>query len=720
MDVARRVLGLSLALASVLGGVAAARTTADDVPCTPRASAAYTARVTDALRSGRDVWGERLLAAPGGPTYAGASGRLAPVTFARSPKGALLTRSGVYYVPLAMPKGSAGATEVMLHVADGGTILARRATGAAIEIAVGADGRERYGSCLTRLARARLADGWLPILVTGYRDRSGSRYAQESFAARTAGGALASFVRVTATARARTLVRIGSLSIAVPGGATRTAHVRWAPPGRPVLVSEDAYATARDSVSRYWRSRLREGAQVDVPEQRVRDAGRALLVQGLGLTWRYSIGNAYEQFSFPESVDDALVLGEYGFGDLARAILLSALPARPTPYPNWKRGEKLLGFGSHYRRFRDRATLARATPVLRGFLRDLEQQIGANGLLPRERYSSDIADEVYGLHAQARIWQGLREIGWAWRHAGEAALAGRARSLATRLGLGIRAAVDRSQRSLADGSVFVPMRLLDDVEPYAKVTESRAGSYWNLVAPYALASGIFAPSSPEARGTLRYLDRHGARMLGLVRTRASVLYGPMAGGARSGINPVYGNNASRFLAALDEPDRLALALYGQLAVGMALRTFVAGEGTTAAPLDGVAPRTTYLPPNAAANASFLATLRLVLVHESTSGLDLAFATPRAWLAAGKRISVSRMPTRFGPLSYAIDAGTRSLRVTIEVPARTPPGRLRLRLRLPTGERLGATSPKRPVDVRTQTIDLSGLRGTVELEVARRR
>ena len=31
-----------------------------------------------------------------------------------------------------------------------------------------------------------------------------------------------------------------------------------------------------------------------------------------------------------------------------------------------------------------------------------------NGLLPRERFSSDVGDRVYGLHTQALVWQGLR------------------------------------------------------------------------------------------------------------------------------------------------------------------------------------------------------------------------------------------------------------------------------------------------------------------------
>jgi hypothetical protein len=149
-------------------------------------------------------------------------------------------------------------------------------------------------------------------------------------------------------------------------------------------------------------------------------------------------------------------------------------------------------------------------------------------------------------------------------------------------------------------------------------------------------------------------------------------------------------------------------------------TLVGGEGTSIAPLAGAYARTAYLPPNAAAGASFLATLRLALVHETAAGLDLAFATPRRWLAPGARITVERLPTRFGPVSYSIAAAAAALRVRVEVPTRDSPRRLRLRLRLPAGERIGTITPRRPVDRRTQTIDLSGLRGSVELTISRSR
>ncbi len=708
------ILGTVAALAAV---AAAARGQAAAPPCEPRASAAYTARVTAVLRSSRDEWGEELLASPVGPTYSGAAGRLAPLLYARTSKGRALTASGVYYLPFAVPRGDGGATDAMLHVADGSEILSRRVGGASVSVFVGGDGRERYGSCLTRLTPARLAGGWLPILETAYRDAAGRRYAQESFAART-GGSLASFVRLRALPGPAARVRVGGLTASAPAGATRTLFARWLPPGRPVVIGQAEYEAARASVGAYWRRRLADGARIEVPEPRVQNAGRALLVQNLVLGARYSIGNPYEEFSFPETIDDARVLGEYGFEAADRAILLAALPRAPTPYPSWKKGEKLLGLASFYRLFHDRGTLEAEAGTLASFLAALEGELQPNGLLAPERYSSDIAEKVYGLHAQTSIWEGLREIAAVWSATGHPALANRAERLADRLGTGLRTAVRRSERRLRDGSLFVPMRLLDGVSAYELVTESRAGSYWNLVAPYALASGLFAPKSREANGALRYLLLHGTRLLGLVRTAGYALYGEAAGGAVSGTNAVYGNNAARFLADLDQPGRLELSMYGQLAAGMTPNTFVAGEAATVAPLDGLRDRAMYLPPNAASNGTFLETLRLLLVHEQSNGLDLAFATPRAWLAPSKRISVTAIPTRFGPVSYSIDAGSRALHVTVEVPARTPPAHLRLRLRLPAGERIGTVTPARPVDPARQTIDLSGLRGTVELEVGR--
>ena len=142
-------------------------------------------------------------------------------------------------------------------------------------------------------------------------------------------------------------------------GSTRTAYAAW-PSAGTLRVDARTYDRARSAVIRYWRGRLAEGARVVVPDRRVQDAFSALLVQNLTLTWRYSVGNPYEQFSFPEGVDVAQVLGELGFADVDRAIMRTSLTRRPTPYPNWKRGEKLLGTAAYFRLYRDRAYVARS------------------------------------------------------------------------------------------------------------------------------------------------------------------------------------------------------------------------------------------------------------------------------------------------------------------------------------------------------------------------
>ena len=691
---------------------------------------ALAAQIDSALRAGRDVWGETLLASPEGPTYAGASRFLPPLLLARAAGRTRLTASGVHYVPFSLPAGARGGLSVALHVADGSEIIAQRAGGERLTVDVGG---ERYGRCLARLELPALAEGHLPILRTEYVDSRGVRYRQESFTTRaplTRG--LVSFLRVTADARdaSGTSVRFGTarhgFSVAVRGGTVRTVEAAW-PLGAaaPETIAKDAYDAARRSVAAYWRARLQEGSSFVVPEQRVMAAQRALLIQNLVLTWRYSLGNAYEQFSFPEGIDAAQVMSSYGFDEVARAILRTSLTRPRAPYPGWKMGQKLVGAALHYRLSRDRAFLAGVTPALLEYVDDIQRRLAAGGhdLLQRERYSSDIPDSVYGLHGQAVVWQGLRWLGQAWAETGRPDLAARCRALAARLERGLRAAVRTSQVELSDGSLFLPTRLLDQERPYGRLTASRPGSYWNLVAPYALASGLFAPDSPEARGAWHYMRLHGSRLLGLVRAGAYALYGHHAPYPTSGTDQVYGLNVARFLASLDQPDQLVLSLYGQLAAAMTPGTFVAGEAASVTLLAGQRYRAMYLSPNGAANATLLGTLRLLLVNETVDaqgrpeGLDLAFSTPRAWLAPGKSIVVRDAPTSFGRLSYSIRSAAQSLHVTVDVPARSRVGALRLRLRLPQGDRIvGARSGPVRLRVRGETIELPIRPGKLELEV----
>ena len=134
---------------------------------------------------------------------------------------------------------------------------------------------------------------------------------------------------------------------------------------------------------------------------------------------------------------------------------------------------------------------------------------------------------------------------------------------------------------MRDGTLFVPIRLLDGERPYRRLTGSRLGSYWNLVMPYALASGIFPPGGARGEGRAPvHAQRTGRACSGSsapTRTRSTAT---SRRSAKSGTDQVYGLNMARFLADNDRPDQLVLSLYGQLAAGMTHGTYVAGEAAT--------------------------------------------------------------------------------------------------------------------------------------------
>ena len=420
-------------------------------------------------------------------------------------------------------------------------------------------------------------------------------------------------------------------------------------------------------------------------------------------------------------------MGAYGYRGVERSIMAASLRAT-TVFPNRAAGERMVGSADYFRRYGDTAFVDRVTPRFRRDVQSFVRQLDANGtrsLLRRERYGADILGPIYGLHAQALALQGLRAMADVWARTGFPNLSAQASQAADRLTAGLQAAVTAAQVTMPDGSLFWPIVLVDGTEhPYDSLTATKLGSYWNLVMPYVLASGFVRPHSAQADGLLAYLLNHGSRFLGLVR------FSPHTGVTnpgyqKPGTDDVYGINVARFLADEDQPDQLVLSLYGKLAAGMTENTFVSGEGSTLLPTPGQYYRWMFRPPNSANNAFFLETLRLMLVHEATdaaglpSGLELAYSTPRAWLAPGKQITVQKLQTRLGPLSYEIDTATGSVHASIDLPSGFA-GTLRLRLRLPAGETLGATKVNGVAFhsfVNAETLDLTSLGGHLEVQAA---
>ena len=478
---------LPLAVLTAMGAASGGRGDIARGDCRPVLMRGYASGIERALRSGTDAWGNALLRARGGPTYARARRYLRPLFVARGPGGKPLTTSGAHYVAFSQPLGADGSGSAALHVADGSQILSKSVRGLSLTIAVGQAGGERFGSCLARSRLPRLADGYLPILETEYVDRLGVRYRQESFAGRPPDGAsLVSWVRVVADARsarddAEIVLRSAAGGVSanadVPAGAVSSVFFTWGHASDTLQATDRwTYKAARRAVAGYWRGRLAEGATIDVPEPRVRDATANLLVQNLALGWRYSVGNPYQQFSYPEGLDVARVMGEYGFLDTSAAILRRSLSTPRGPYPSWRLGQRLVAAAAHYRMFRDGGLVAELTPDLRQGVTSLGRWFsGDRQLLRRERFSSDIPDLVYGLHSQAVVWQGLRDMSRVWSQTGERGLAAESRRLADRLGSGLGVAVRHSQRRLRDGSVFVPVRLLEGERAHGSVPAPRAG-----------------------------------------------------------------------------------------------------------------------------------------------------------------------------------------------------------------------------------------------------
>ena len=765
-------VGIALLAVALAGTVAAAGGQARraEVPSCPPLphDYAYDSAVQAALSARSDLWGNQLLSTPGGPTYAGARRFLHPLMLVGPPAGKdphRLTDSGIYYLAFGRPDDNAGARAVDLHVADGSQIVSRRVRGPSLSVDVGLRATERYGSCLARLAPAKLGGGYLPILKTSYRDATGVRYSQESFATQIPQtGRLVSFIRVTIdprhsghprarvrfTASLKGLhragnqlrhgrktalvfsqgarrVRDGSVTYSTVGGRKRTVYAAWiSKPSltKPFRLDATSYRRARHSVALYWTRRLASGAHFTVPDRVVMNAERNLLIQNIAHAWRYSLGNPYERFSW-ELIDVAEVMGEYGFTGVERAIASKSIH-RGSFFPNRADGLRLSVTADYFRRTGDARFVRRVNPYLQGALGRFELQLANSktGLLDPERYGMDISAEVYGLHDQALVLQGLRAMAGVWTRVGRADLAARATHDAAQLEAGLRSAVQSAERALPDGSLFVPVPLLDgSQQPYGSVTDSLAGSYWNLVMPYALASGVFQPGSREATGLFRYLQNHGSRLLGLVRFRAFGESGK-PGYRTPGVDDVYGLSAARFLADNGQADQLILSLYGKLGADMTQGTFVSGEGSTVGPVQGEYYRSMFRPPNSVNNAFFLETLRLMLVHETRdatgtpNGLELGYSTPRRWLLGGKLVSARGMRTSFGPLSYTLRARRGSVTARLTVPRRLGSATLKLRLRLPLGERITSVTVGGRAfarfDAASQTVDLTGLHGHVNL------
>jgi len=101
----------------------------------------------------------------------------------------------------------------------------------------------------------------------------------------------------------------------------------------------------------------------------------------------------------------------------------------------------------------------------------------------------------------------------------------------------------------------------------------------------------------------------------------------------------------------------------------------------------------YFGPPSTDGAWFELYRNLLIREQDDDTLLLCQATPRAWLAPGRRIEVRRAPTYYGPLSFTTEsrADAGEITTTLDLPARKQPAALFVRFRHPREKPLRAAT-----------------------------
>jgi hypothetical protein len=490
------------------------------------------------------------------------------------------------------------------------------------------------------------------------------------------------------------------------------------------LKDMPGFEAERKACVEVWTALLGRGAGVDVPEPIVQNAWRAHVAGNYLIAvndrMHYSAGNAYDHLYEGECGDAVRSLMLFGQTDDARRMVGPLLDFNREATRFHVAGLKLQLLAHYYWVTRDAAYLRENRAKWDGVVNFIRTSRKTNnGLLPKDRYAGDIAEQVYSLNSNAACWRGLRDSAAVLADLGERDRAAELRAEAATFRKAILAAVDRSQ----DGDArFIPISLLAGEKPHDPLTATRTGSYYDLMIPYVLGSGVFGSGDDREAWIIDYLRTHGGLSMGMIRSMPH--QGEFDG--EPGVNVLYGLRYNLTLLRRGDRGHALVGFYGHLAQGMTRDTFIGGEGSRFFHGDRHG-RSFYLPPNSAANATFLTTLRYLLIQDwdldddgKPEMLRLCDAIPPRWLEDGKVIAVKGAPSAFGMVSFRLESRVKQGEVVVRVEApERPVGRWTVRLPDPlgytiTGVRIGNDELRRDADGR---VDVTGRTGTFELRFA---
>jgi hypothetical protein len=722
---------------------------ATEPPAPPRPKGLPTPREMADARE--DVWAEAAIRAPGGPSYEFFRDLLPPLRYVN-------TQFKHYPIVLSAPLAPVKAR----WISNGSGINLRadkppmwKEAGTPVAFFVG-EKDEAFGAAVERLEGPRYHAGHLPRVRVSYT-HDGAVYEQDAFAGVSGEGA----DRGAAYVRFIVQKKPGRMTAHVGGKQSHTAaggwvkdekgHAvvrfdkswKWDERGQSLVaeLKEGAFAdlvvftkpvaeipeNLKDHLAewvvglREWNGRLARGARLEVPEPLVENAWRALLIGNdmiaVGDRMHYSAGNAYDHLYEAECGDAVRSLMLFGHTADAKKMLGPLLDFDRKATRFHVAGHKLQLLADYYWVTRDaeyiKESRAKWEPVVK-FVRDSRKT--DNGLLPKDNYAGDVNTQVYSLNSNAACWRGLRDMAAVLDDIGEKDKATELRAEAAEFRKVILDAVSKSVRAKEK---FVPVALLGDEPAHDPLPATRQGSYYDLIIPYVLGSGVFGPTDEREGWVIDYLRAHGGLAMGMIRSM------PHQGEFNNepGVNVLYGLRYNLTLLRRGDRDHALVAFYGQLAQGMTRDTFIGGEGSRFFHGDKRG-RSFYLPPNSASNATFLTTLRYLLIQDWDSDDDgkpetlrLCDAIPARWIEDGKTLSIEKAPSAFGEVSFKVESRAAKGEVVASVEA--PPRAVsKWTLRLPdppgytiTGVKIGSNELRRGADGR---VDLSGRTGKFQV------
>lgn len=497
---------------------------------------------------------------------------------------------------------------------------------------------------------------------------------------------------------AGTLVSRSEISFDLAANGSREFVVKLPSPPVPSDAREDLlrleYTKARSETLKFWSEYLARGAQFSVPEKAVNDLFRANLWHALRLPRRHGsrgrnvkIDLPYSNFAYgqdgtPWPVNQAvyvdyMVYDLRGYHDLSVEELLTIYRSNQEAnghvggYADWGvyTPSMIYVVAKNYRLSGDRDALDSLLPqtlkALDWCLAEIQrnsERAGPSGGLVRSPLNDLTGDGIWAF-TQAYMAAGLELFGQVLREIDHP----RAQECLTAAHT-FRKAVARSFKAASVRSPLVQLRDHTWI-PYVPCEASASGRLLTQWYPTDVDTGAV----------------HLLRLKALPATSALADYllndhedNLFLHGWGMANEPVYNQQATAYLLR-DEPKAAIRAFYSYMACAFSHSAFEPVEHRWA--------WGQYFGPPSTDGAWF-ELYRNMLIHElDNDTLLLLQATPRKWLEDGKAIEVRRAPTYYGRLtmSVASQAASNRLLAEIEMPDRSRPELLLVRLRHPIGK-----------------------------------